>query len=238
MEPSGHGNSCPRLCPADTVLPQISPKPRGPGWGRHSPWEVFGAVRTVLALPALQAVSVLLAELSGPSPFPLAVFAVPFLAPSKAICTHQQGDGFVIPPAGSSSVQPPPHTETSPSGPGQSWLGVSGAAPTFQAQAPRTRPWRAESAPSLPHHPPRHRGASVFRAAQGSFPKSHCLPASPVSPVPPAVGLDASSARHLRLQPSPHCHRLPLPTRPQLNGEKRAQKYPFWGWGWVFRACP
>lgn len=48
--------------------------------------------RTVLALPALQAVPALLAEFSGPSPFPLAVFAVPFLAPCKANCTHREGD--------------------------------------------------------------------------------------------------------------------------------------------------
>lgn len=45
----------------------------------------------MLALPALQAVSALLAELSGPAPFPLAVFAVSFLAACKAICTHRQG---------------------------------------------------------------------------------------------------------------------------------------------------
>lgn len=46
----------------------------------------------MLALPALQAISALLAEFSGPSPFPLAMFAVPFLAPCEAICAHRQGD--------------------------------------------------------------------------------------------------------------------------------------------------
>lgn len=68
---------------------------------------------TVLALPALQAVSALLAEFSGPSPFPLAVFAVPFLAPCKAICTHRQGDTlrWADPPG---LQLPPPQAQSRP----------------------------------------------------------------------------------------------------------------------------
>lgn len=45
----------------------------------------------MLTFPTLQALSAVLAEFSGPAPFPLAVFAIPFLAACEAICTPTRG---------------------------------------------------------------------------------------------------------------------------------------------------
>lgn len=189
-------------------------------------------VQCLLFRPSRQSLFSLLSFRGRPR-FLLPCLPSPFLLPAKPSAHTDKGMDVLSHLQSLPACSPLPRQRHLPREQGRAGWGCQGLRPLFK---PRHQgPIPGERSLPLPSHiiPPRHRGASVFRAACRSCPKPHCLPASPVSPVPPPVGLDASSTRRLHLQPSPRCHLLPLPTRPQLNGEKRAQKYPFWGWGWV-----
>lgn len=137
----------------------------------------------MLALPALQAVSALLAEFPRPSPFPLAVFAVPWLA----ACTDRGHISSAAPAARSS---PLPGTDVLRRAEAQKG-GRAGA------QAPGSHPLTVSSPCSLQSHPTLIH-ATMPRAGCSSFTKPCCFLASPMSPVSPPAGINTEQFAVLR----------------------------------------
>jgi len=243
--------------PADTGLRPTSPHGAKRGEGAHAPR--LEGPRTVLALPALQAVSALLAEFSGPSPFPLAVFAVPFLAPCKAICAHRRGDalrcaepaGLQLPPPWAQRHSPP---EQKHRGELVGAGGETGGCDLF----PGTVPLRAPSPVPSSLIPP----SSTPLGSMLLVPRPCCFLAPLLFPVSPPAGINtehsfkcpgslaAALSHHLPLPPtltsvpaapalpqSPH-HRH-AQWRETDPGRTENQPPPcFPAWGWRLRRCP
>lgn len=220
--------------------------------------------RTVLALPALQAVSALLAEFSGPSSFPLAVFAVPFLAPRKALCAHRQGDTlrWADPPG---LQLPPPQAQSRPPQEQKHRGEVVGAGGGIKGctlfSGAGTIPLRARSPHSLQPRPTLAR-AITLKAACCSFPNlaASFHPQCPQyhrqlgSILNTAFGAQDPAAALTQLPlptPSHQAHCCPgFPSSASVLHHHRAQHremdpwstenqppLSFPTWGWMFRCC-